>query len=72
MGLSLEDSKGRRFAAARGGVSESRFTREAAVHQFTTTFKPAEPGQEPSRLVFTGTRPATIEIPFVVKDIPLQ
>jgi hypothetical protein len=72
MGLSLEDSKGKRFTAVRGGTTESRFTPEAAVHQLTATFKPAEPGQEPIRLVFTATRPATIEVPFLVKDVPLQ
>jgi hypothetical protein len=71
-GLTLEDGKGRRFAATRGTVESSRFGQDGAVFQVTATFKPADAGQEPTRLVFTASRPAIVEIPFAVKDIPLQ
>jgi hypothetical protein len=72
IGLSLEDARGRRFAVARGGSLESqRFGVDGGVYQFTTVFKPVEKDQEPIRLVFAATRPATIEVPFALKDVPL-
>ncbi len=71
-GLALEDATGRRLAATRGILGNSRFGHDGAVFEITATFKPADAEQEPTRLVFTATRPATIEIPFAVKDIPLQ
>ncbi len=71
-GLALEDARGRRFAAARGLVELTRFGPDGSAYQFTATYKPAEAGQEPARLVFTATRPATVEIPFAVKDVALQ
>jgi hypothetical protein len=72
MGLALEDAKGQKFTASRGMFEMNRFAMDGSTIQFTTVFKPTEPGQEPARLVFTATRPATIEFPFTVKDIPLQ
>jgi hypothetical protein len=71
-GLSIEDGKGRRFAATRGSAEMSQFAQDGVTFKFTATFKPADAGQQPTRLVFTATRPATIEIPFSLKDIPLQ
>jgi ABC-type amino acid transport substrate-binding protein len=70
-GLSLEDAKGRRFTVRRGMVEMNRFAQDGSVFQFTAHFKPAEAGQEPARLVFTASKPVTIEIPFAVKDVPL-
>jgi hypothetical protein len=71
-GLALEDGKDRRLTATRGMLGMSRFGQDGAVFEITATFKPADAGQEPARLVFSATRPATVEIPFTVKDIPLQ
>jgi hypothetical protein len=71
-GLALEDGKGRRFAATRGAMEMSQFAQDGVAFKFTATFKPADAEQQPTRLVFTATRPATIEIPFRAKDIPLQ
>jgi hypothetical protein len=71
-GLSLQDAKGRRFSVTRGMFEMNRFTQDGAVYQFTAVFKPAEAGQEPARLVLTASRPAMIEIPFTVRDVPLQ
>jgi hypothetical protein len=72
MGLALEDAKGQKFTASRGMFEMNRFAMDGSTIQFTTVFKPTDAGQEPARLVFTATRPATIEFPFAVKDIPLQ
>ena len=72
-GLALEDSKGRRIPVTHGMIEMNRFSPEGAAYTFShITFKPADAAQEPARLVFTGTRPALVEVPFVVKDIPLQ
>jgi hypothetical protein len=72
MGLALEDAKGQKFTASRGMFEMNRFAMDGSTVQFTTVYKPTDAGQEPARLVFTATRPATIEFPFAVKDIPLQ
>ena len=32
---------------------------------------PAEGAGEPAKLVFTGSRPAMVEVPFTLKDVPL-
>jgi hypothetical protein len=72
MGLALEDAKGQKFTASRGMFEMNRFAMDGSTIQFTTVFKPTDAGREPARLVFTATRPATIEFPFTVKDIPLQ
>jgi hypothetical protein len=71
-GLALEDAKGRRFTVSRGMVTWQQIGADGAVYRFTAAFKPAEAGQEPARLVFTATRPVTIEFPFLLKDVPLQ
>lgn len=71
-GLTLEDAKGRRFNVGRGLVAMNQMAMDGAAFQYTVTFKPAEAGQVAARLVFTGSHPATIEIPFALKDVPLQ
>jgi hypothetical protein len=70
-GLSVEDAKGRRFTALKGVVEMGQYGPDGATFRITATFRPAAKEQEPARLVFTATRPATIDIPFVVKDVPL-
>jgi hypothetical protein len=70
-GLALEDAKGRRFTAPKGVQEMGQFGPDGSTMRITVTFRPTEPGQEPARLVFTATRPATIDIPFIVKDVPL-
>jgi hypothetical protein len=70
-GLSVEDARGRRFSVVRGGLQMNRFAQDGSVYQLTATFKSTEAGHEPARLVLTGTRPATVEIPFALKDVPL-
>jgi hypothetical protein len=41
------------------------------THEVTFIFTP-QPGQgEPAKLVYTTTRPATVEIPFTLNDVPL-
>jgi hypothetical protein len=70
-GLSIEDAKGRRFVASKGVVEMSQFGADGVTVRATATFRPAEKGQEPARLVFTAARPSTIDVPFLVKDVPL-
>ena len=71
-GLSLEDSTGRRFTATKGVAEPSHFGQDGSTLRVSVTFHPPAKGQEPARLVFTATRPATIDVPFVVKDVPLS
>ncbi len=39
-----------------------------AVH---LTFQPREGQADPARLVYTGRRTVMVEIPFVLRDVPL-
>ena len=71
-GLALEDAKGRRFAATRGQIEMTQFAQQGMTFKFKTTFRPTDASWQANRLIFTATRPATIEIPFAFKDVPLQ
>jgi hypothetical protein len=71
-GLALEDAAGKRFTAPKGVVELSHLAQDGMTLRVTATFRPAEKTQEPARLVFTATRPATIDVPFTIKDVPLN
>lgn len=70
-GLSLEDATGRRFTAVKGVAEPSQFGPDGVTMRVSVTFRPAEKGQDPARLVYTAPRPTTIDVPFLVKDVPL-
>jgi hypothetical protein len=43
------------------------------VLQATLCFRaPDKDHDEPAKLVFRGTRPVQIDVPFVLKDVPLK
>jgi hypothetical protein len=71
LGLSLADAQGRRFQLT--GVPRRRYTISAAgvVYDLTLVFKPHEGQGQPARLVYSSMRVVTLDIPFVLKDIPL-
>jgi hypothetical protein len=70
-GLCLEDARGRKFAAVNGTHAVNGLTPQGYTCQIDATFRPEVKGTEPVRLVFTATRPVVIEVPFVLKDVPL-
>jgi hypothetical protein len=67
----MEDVKGRRFSVTKGVVETSQFGLDGATLRVSATFHPPEKGQEPARLTYTAARPTTIDVPFLVKDVPL-
>lgn len=71
LGLSLVDAQGGKFQLAANPTRDFKFANNVVTHDATLHFKP-NPGQgEPAKLLYTTTRPATIEIPFTLKDVPL-
>jgi hypothetical protein len=71
-GLAVEDAAGKRFTAPKGVFELRQLGPDGMAFRITATFRPAEKTQEPARLVFSATRPATIDVPFTVKDVPLN
>ncbi len=69
-GITLEDAKGNAFRLTGSNV-RSRFDGQKATTLYTLTFEPAKDQGEPAKLVFSGSRSVTIDIPFTLKDVPL-
>jgi hypothetical protein len=68
-GLALHDATGQPFLLATG-----HYDAETELNQprtYTLYFQPRREQGPPARLVFTGRRNALVEVPFVLKDIPL-
>jgi hypothetical protein len=70
-GLSLEDGQGRRFAVVNGAGEILGLTPQGFTLRVTATFQPAAAGAEAAKLVFTARRPRAVEVPFVLRDVPL-
>ena len=71
-GLSLVDAKGRRFEVGQAQQELTQFGPQGWTYAITVAFRTtAEGAGEPARLVFTGSRPTMIEVPFTLKDVPL-
>jgi len=68
--LTLQNTKGEAFrldqCALDSGTDGIRTTK-----LFNLTFPPQKNLGEPAKLIFTGRRLAVVEVPFVLKDIPL-
>jgi hypothetical protein len=67
-GLTLRDAKGEPVAA-NVGVSRSLTPDGARVEYIITTQNPK--GAEPAKLVFSGSKRVTVDIPFTLKNVPL-
>jgi hypothetical protein len=67
--LSLRDAHDRKAPLVSSTAATA--TGNGKAWEFTLVYRP-DPGQgEPARLVYTGRRTATIEVPFTLKDVPL-
>jgi hypothetical protein len=70
-GLSIEDAAGRPFPAAIGAIEiVGLFPQHYTVHA-TAVFRPLADGAAPARVKLAVHRPTTIELPFVLRDVPL-
>jgi hypothetical protein len=68
--LSLVDEKGQAFklVAVENKVLDSETGGNA---EYRLTFRPPAGAPKPERLVYKGQRQTTIDVPFVLKDVPL-
>jgi hypothetical protein len=68
-GLSLVDDKDRPLPVS--ARIHMRGTAQGVVVEYTLTCQPQKESGQPAKLIFSGRRNVTIEIPFVLKDVPL-
>ena len=65
--LSLMDEKNQAFKliAAEDQVHDNQ------TNEYRLTFQPPSGAPKPAKLVYSGRRNTTIDVPFVLKDVPL-
>jgi hypothetical protein len=68
-GLALLDDRGQPFSLAAGEYQRNEDSRSAQV--YTLHYQPRKDQGEPARFVFSGRRTVVIDVPFVLKDVPL-
>jgi hypothetical protein len=68
--LSLVDEKGKAFTliAVENKVLDNE---TGGTVEYRLTFRPPAGAAKPAKLVYMGQREATIDVPFVLKDVPL-
>lgn len=71
LGLALLDDKGKAFQLAAVPQQQALRNGPLGTRDVTLVFKP-EPGQgKPTKLVFSGSRQVTLEVPFTLENVPL-
>jgi hypothetical protein len=70
-GLTLQDDKGQALplTVAEGQAHNDGNT---ILWEYKFTCKPQKDQGVPAKLVFNGTRTVTVDVPFTLKDVPLQ
>jgi hypothetical protein len=73
-GLTLVDEKGKNLPLVNAGITGRAAAAAGGppVMEYELTFQPQKDQGDPAKLVFTGSRMVTIEIPFTLKDVPLK
>ena len=71
-GLSVEDAQGRQWAAIRAAQESMQFNMQGLTAKLVVIFKAPSTDAAATRLVFRGSRPTMIAIPFRFRDVPLQ
>lgn len=71
-GLSLEDQHGRRWPAIRAAQESMQLNMQGMTAKLIVIFKSPAADAIAARLVFRGSRPATISIPFRFQDVDLK
>src|SRR5439155_227842 len=67
--LTLLDGRGRKVPPA--GSPVPAVGSGGAAWDFTLVYQPTADQGEPARLVYTGRRTVTLEVPFTLEDVPL-
>ncbi|HKI34595.1 MAG TPA: hypothetical protein VKA46_22255 [Gemmataceae bacterium] len=71
-GVTLVDDKGKTIPQTGGAPPKGQFTPgKPPIVEFTQEYK-LDKDQKPAKLVFSGSKMATVEIPFSFKDVPLK
>src|SRR5262249_4343918 len=68
-GLSLLDARGQPIDLASGSYQLTE--NPSAAQTYTLHYQPGKGQDGPVRFVFSGRRPVVIDVPFVLKDVPL-
>jgi hypothetical protein len=71
MGVALEDGHGNRWAATHGQRESMRFGPDGLTSRLLIRYKAPADNAAAARLVFRGSRPIVIAIPFTFRDVPL-
>jgi hypothetical protein len=71
-GLSLVDDKGTKFSIVRVGVAAQAVAAGAVATTYEITFEAKKDQGEPVKLIFSGSKMVAVEVPFTLKDVPLQ
>ena len=69
--LSLQDARGQAYRLVKVDLRETLPNVSGLVQEFSLTYRPQREQGEPARLVFNGTRTATVDIPFTLRNVPL-
>jgi hypothetical protein len=70
-GLSLVDDKGVSLPV-RVTVSKTARTGNSFVTTLTLVYQPEKGQGDPAKLLFSGSRMVTVDVPFTLKDVPVQ
>jgi hypothetical protein len=72
LGLDLVDAKGKEFHLVQLLSTKNVWQGNGRTMTATLTFRPEKDQGEAAKLVFKGTRFASVEVPFVLRDVPLN
>lgn len=71
-GITLADAKQARFGVSLVGQPNVTYNAEGVRVRATLVFRPGKDSTEPTRLFVRGSYPATVEVPFALKNVTLQ
>jgi hypothetical protein len=67
--LALLDASGRKLSLA--DTSSPTISADGKSWELTLLYRPSATQGAPARLLYTGRRCTTVEVPFTLKDVPL-
>ncbi|MFN4258361.1 MAG: HEAT repeat domain-containing protein [Gemmataceae bacterium] len=70
-GLSLVDDKDQPFRLVSTG-SKVQIVNNVVSQEYTLTYQPNQGQGAPTKLILSGSRSVSLDIPFVLKDVPLK
>lgn len=71
LGLDMVDAKGESLQIVKMLTAKNQWMNNSRSVSTTLVFKPQK-DQEASKLAFRGSRAATVDVPFLLKDVPLK